>query len=110
MVLHWTSVAAQPKQVPAFGRFLRGLREARQLSQWQVLLALKDLQKKGMGTALSGSGLSRYESGDREKPDPVVLLCLAEIYKIDITSLISRCCLILLERWTLTLRRILLAR
>ena len=82
--LHWSPVAAKGQVVEAFGRFLRGRRLARRLSQGQVLLELK---KKGV--SLSHSALSRYESGTRGKLDPVTLMLLAELYRTDHQCLVS---------------------
>lgn len=64
-----------------FGAYLEKLRGAR--SQGQVLIKLRALDIQ-----CSPAALSRYESGERDKPDPLILWGLARIYEIDVERLI----------------------
>lgn len=59
-----------------FGKYLRGLREAHaRLSLGAAVIRLRSL-----GINTGKSTLSRYESGERLSPDPVILWGLSTIY------------------------------
>lgn len=64
-----------PRKPRATG-YLGELREQRELSQQQTVNALLQF-----GIKLGKSALSRYETGSRESPDPLVLWGLSKIYK-----------------------------
>ena len=74
-----------PKQKRATG-YLGELREDRGLSQEQVVLLLSDR----FGIHTHKSALSRYETGSRVSPDPLVLWGLAKLYREPLERLILR--------------------
>lgn len=76
-------VSKKPKELPleGFGAYLAALRGKR--SRTQILIKLADL-----GIVCSESAFHRYEKGQRDSPDPLVLWGLAQIYKTDLERLI----------------------
>lgn len=72
--------------VGAFGNYLRSFREAlpTKTSVESVAQTLR-----GRGWPADDSALRSYEYGWIERPDPVLLLGLAEYYKTDIVEIIS---------------------
>src|SRR5258708_34357006 len=69
--------AAQRDDVPPIGRVLRRAREHRGLA----------LREVGRRIGRSSAYLSQVERGLIRQPDPVVLLELAELYKLDFMTL-----------------------
>lgn len=72
---------SQPVVVPAFGAELVRARKARNLEPKDVLRHLRSLR-----VACSPAAFSRYEAGQRQAPDPVVLHALAKLYDVRIES------------------------
>ena len=65
------------EEVPAVGNVLRRARQHQQLSIREVARRI----------GKSSAYLSQIELGDIRQPDPVVLLALAELYKLDFMTL-----------------------
>lgn len=78
----------RPVVVAAFGAYLRDLR-LRAGSRRPLTLGMVLQRLAQRGIALSEGTLSQYETGTVERPDPVVLAGLAEIYGVPLDEIVA---------------------
>lgn len=73
----------------AFGGVLRMLRERRPrtINARDRIAAL--VRKHAPGLTFSGSTLARWEAGEVDKPNPVVLQALADLYRVQFAGLLA---------------------
>lgn len=74
-------------RVKAFGDYLKGCRERSRKRPPSVAAVATVLQDQGI--PINHATIRGYEYGWADRPDPVVLVGLARLYKIDVQSLVA---------------------